>query len=176
MEDPKSIERKLRAAGIPEDQIREMMLDHEAMDLDRRTRLKKGKTRTRKAPDANIFDNFEDDNKPKSKIPSDVDKLEKSMEVESAPESAPSANMGAAQAGAQTLASGGDASAVASSALIGSGNPYAMGAGVGLAVLSAREKRKQAEQEMLYKAKLENISRQQAVISNLMNLTQRLGL
>lgn len=83
---------------------------------------------------------------------------------------------GAMKGAGQAIQSGGSTTDILSGALMGSGNPYAMGASVGLAVLSAREKRKQAEQKMLYKAKLENISRQQAVISNLMNLTQRLTL
>jgi len=79
-------------------------------------------------------------------------------------------------AAGMTAARGGSASDVASAGLISSRNPYAMGAGIGLQVLSMRQKRKQKEQEIDAKMKLDRISRQQKAMSNLMQLSQGLGI
>lgn len=59
---------------------------------------------------------------------------------------------------------------------IASGNPYAMGAGAGLKVLGAAEKRKQQDRDKRYRAKLARISRQQNALNNLMQMSQGLNL
>ena len=68
--------------------------------------------------------------------------------------------LGTTQA-AQTAASGGSTSEIASSALLASGNPYAMGAGLGLATISAIRKKNQQEKQQ--SALMENQRRQRQV-------------
>lgn len=84
---------------------------------------------------------------------------------------------GSSRAGAaamQTMASGGDATDIATSGLMMSGNPYAMAAGAGLSVLSAGSKRKQQEQEAKAISKQQRIERQQRALENLTSVSQGL--
>ena len=65
---------------------------------------------------------------------------------------------------------------IAGNAMLMSGNPYAMGAGLGLKVLSANQKRKQADREARYKARLAQISNTQSALNNLVNISSRLSI
>ena len=84
----------------------------------------------------------------------------------------PSARAGTAAV--KSLATGGDVTDIATSGLMASGNPYAMGAGAGLAVLSAGAKRKQQEKEQKAIMKQQRIERQQRALENLTSVSQNL--
>lgn len=101
--------------------------------------------------------------------------LYESTEIESDDnfgQATPSARAGSAAV--KTLASGGDVTDIATSGLMASGNPYALGAGVGLAVLSAGAKRKKQEQDTKAIAKQQRIERQQRALENLTSVSQGL--
>ena len=77
---------------------------------------------------------------------------------------------------ASNISSGASTEDIASQGLIMSGNPYAMGAGLGLAVISADAKRKQRDREMKAQMQIDRIERQQRALSSLMSLSQGMGL
>lgn len=62
----------------------------------------------------------------------------------------------------------------ASDAGVSSGNPYAMAAGLGLKVLSEKEKARRREHEQLQLMKQQRIDRQQRALSQLVNISQGL--
>ena len=74
---------------------------------------------------------------------------------------------GAASSAAKTAARGGSAGDVASSALMASGNPYAMAAGLGLSVLSGISERKAQERQAEYQNKV-------GALNNLSQMAMRL--
>ena len=57
-----------------------------------------------------------------------------------------------------------------------SGNPYAMAASAAFKVLSARQKRKQAEKETEARMKMDRIQRQQKALSGMMQMSQGLTI
>lgn len=59
---------------------------------------------------------------------------------------------------------------------ISSGNPYAVGAGLGLQVLSMNQRRKQADAEAKYRAKLDQVNRTQNALNNLIQVSSNLRL
>lgn len=59
-------------------------------------------------------------------------------------------------------------------ALISSGDPYAAGAGAGLMVLSARQKRLENEANLRWKEKQARIERQQSAVSRLIGISNSL--
>lgn len=75
---------------------------------------------------------------------------------------------------AQTLAKGGSAEDAAAAGLIMSGNPVAMGAGLGLMTYSTIQKKKQAQRQAEYDAKLKQIEARKSAITNLANIGQNL--
>lgn len=90
------------------------------------------------------------------------------------PTSATTGNSRAAKAAASSASSGGSTSDIASSALIGSGDPYAMTAGVGLAVLSANAKKKQEQENARANAENERTANMQKTLANLQAMAQGL--
>lgn len=84
------------------------------------------------------------------------------------------ASQRAGQNAVRTASSGGSAMDIGTGALMASGNPYAMGAGVGLAVLSASQKREQAEEEARYMREQNKISSQKEALSRLMDMSNSL--
>jgi hypothetical protein len=81
---------------------------------------------------------------------------------------------GSAQAAGNQLSKGAGIEDVASSALIASGNPYAMGAGLGLATLSGINKGEQANRDARYKAEVARINARQEAINKLAQISQGL--
>lgn len=73
---------------------------------------------------------------------------------------------GAGVAGAGTLAKGGSAVDAASAGLMASGNPYAMGAGLALGVVSSGKKRKDAEKKAEAEAEMQRRSRVMGAMQN----------
>lgn len=71
-------------------------------------------------------------------------------------------------------AGGGNPMDTAGMALISSGNPYAAGAGAGLMVLSARQKRLENEANLRWKEKQNRIERQQSAVSRLIGISNSL--
>jgi hypothetical protein len=63
---------------------------------------------------------------------------------------------------------------ILSGGAMSSGNPYAMAAGMGLKVLSEKEKARRREHESLQLMKQRRIDRQQRAIGNLINVSQGL--
>lgn len=55
-------------------------------------------------------------------------------------------------------------------------NPYAVGAGLGLQVLSMNDRRKQADADARYNAKLDQIQRTQSALNNLVSVSGNLRL
>lgn len=84
------------------------------------------------------------------------------------------ANARAASSVAQTVSSGGSTADIATAGLMASGNPYAMGAGLGLSVLSAGQKRREQEENTKALAKQDRIQRQQRALENLTSVSQGL--
>lgn len=72
---------------------------------------------------------------------------------------------------ASQMAGGASAEDAAAAGLMSSGNPYAMGAGAGLAVLSAGAKRRDQQKMLDYQAKQDRIQKQQQAISRLIGIT-----
>ena len=83
---------------------------------------------------------------------------------------AKSGGMGAAQ----TLAKGGSAEDAAATGLIMTGNPVAMGAGLGLMAYSTVQKNKQAKRQQEYEAKLKQAESRKSAITNLASIGQNL--
>jgi hypothetical protein len=75
---------------------------------------------------------------------------------------------------AQTLAKGGSAEDAAATGLIMTGNPVAMGAGLGLMAYSTVQKNKQAKRQQEYEAKLKQAESRRSAITNLANIGQNL--
>ena len=99
------------------------------------------------------------------------EKLQQMQDKEAASEQVAGAqNSGttnAAMGAGKAAASGGSATDIASAGLLASGNPYAMGAGLGLMTLSQINKRKQQEQMNQYTAEVERIKARQDAINRL---------
>jgi len=79
-----------------------------------------------------------------------------------------------ARAGSSSMQSGGSTTNALSSAGMASGNPYAMAAGTGLAVLSANQKRKQDAENQRAQSENSRISNQQAALSKMMEVANGL--
>lgn len=79
-----------------------------------------------------------------------------------------------ARAGSSSMQSGGSTTDALSSAGMASGNPYAMAAGTGLAVLSANQKRKQEAENQRAQSENSRISNQQAALSKMMEVANGL--
>jgi len=79
-----------------------------------------------------------------------------------------------ARAGSSSMQSGGSTTDALSSAGMASGNPYAMAAGTGLAVLSANQKRKQDAENQRAQSENSRISNQQAALSKMMEVANGL--
>lgn len=75
---------------------------------------------------------------------------------------------------ATTLAKGGSAEDAAAAGLIMSGDPVAMGAGLGLMTYSTIQKNKQARRQADYEAKLKQAESRRSAITNLANIGQNL--
>lgn len=75
---------------------------------------------------------------------------------------------------ATTLAKGGSPEDAAAAGLIMTGNPVAMGAGLGLMTYSTIQKNKQAKRQQEYEAKLKQAEGRRAAITNLANIGQNL--
>lgn len=86
------------------------------------------------------------------------------------PMDAKAGGMGAAQ----TLAKGGSAEDAAAAGLIATGNPVAMGAGLGLMTYSTIQKKKQERKQQEYEAKLKRAEARRSAITNLANIGQNL--
>jgi hypothetical protein len=82
--------------------------------------------------------------------------------------------LNAGRAMSSSSSGGGNAMDIAGSGLMMSGNPYAMAAGAGLMVASGAQKRKDQERQAQWQAKQDRIQRQQAAISNLINVSNSL--
>jgi hypothetical protein len=93
---------------------------------------------------------------------------------------------GAAPSKSQTMASqisqnyqpqgGGGAADMAQMAAMASGNPYAMGASLGLEVLQGAQKKQRQYEENLYRSELQKLQRQQAATRDLVDLARGLKL
>ena len=77
---------------------------------------------------------------------------------------------------AKTMAEGGSAEDALTQGLVASGNPYAMGAGLGLSVLSAKRKKEDAHREAKAKAENERRQRQVNALQSLVGVTRGIGL
>jgi hypothetical protein len=75
---------------------------------------------------------------------------------------------------ATTLAKGGSAEDAAATGLIMTGNPVAMGAGLGLMAYSTVQKNKQAKRQQEYEAKLKQAESRKSAITNLASIGQNL--
>lgn len=75
---------------------------------------------------------------------------------------------------AQTLAKGGSAEDAAAAGLMATGDPIAMGAGLGLMTYSTIQKNKQARRQQEYEAKLKQAESRRSAITNLANIGQNL--
>jgi len=75
---------------------------------------------------------------------------------------------------AKTLAKGGSAEDAAATGLIMTGNPVAMGAGLGLMAYSTVQKNKQAKRQQEYEAKLKQAESRKSAITNLASIGQNL--
>lgn len=85
-----------------------------------------------------------------------------------------SGNAMAAKSAISTAAQGGSAADIASSGMIASGNPYAMAGGYGLAVLSAGQKKRQAEEDAKAQAQNQRIQNQQSALARMMQMAEGL--
>lgn len=81
-----------------------------------------------------------------------------------------------AKGAANAIASGGSGADVASGALMASGNPYAIGAGLAVATLSARRKRLDGEAKAQYMAEQNRKQRVMNMLSNMSQQASNLGL
>jgi hypothetical protein len=77
-------------------------------------------------------------------------------------------------AGAQTLANGGSKEDAMAAGLMATGNPYAMGAGLGLMAYSTVEKKKQERRNAEYQAKLKQAENRRSAINSLASIGQNL--
>lgn len=81
---------------------------------------------------------------------------------------------------AASMAIGGDSTALSKigqgAIILGKGNPYALGAGLGLQVLGASAQRRREQKELEARMKVERIERQQRALQNLMSLSQNMRL
>jgi hypothetical protein len=75
---------------------------------------------------------------------------------------------------AATLAKGGSATDAAASGLLATGNPYAIGAGLGLMAYSTVQKKKQERKQQEYEAKLKQAESRRSAITNLASIGQNL--
>jgi uncharacterized protein HemX len=75
---------------------------------------------------------------------------------------------------AQTIAKGGSATDAAASGLIMTGNPVAMGVGLGLMAHSTIQKKKAEQKQTEYQAKLKQAEARRSAIINLANIGQNL--
>jgi len=75
---------------------------------------------------------------------------------------------------ATTLAKGGSATDAAAAGLMATGNPYAMGAGLGLMAYSTIQKKKQERKQQEYEAKLKQAESRKSAITNLASIGQNL--
>ncbi len=73
---------------------------------------------------------------------------------------------------ASTMAKGGSATDAVSAGLIASGNPYAMGAGLGLQTMSTLKKQEQQQKQNKYLAEVERVKARQNAIDNLAQIGQ----
>lgn len=80
----------------------------------------------------------------------------------------------AATAGAQALAQGGNAMDAGSAALMASGNPYAIGAGLGLTTISTINKNRQQQDQNRYLAEVQRVKARQDAIDRLAQIGQNL--
>lgn len=80
-------------------------------------------------------------------------------------------NQRAAQAALQSIQSGGSVTDVGASALMASGNPVALGAGAGLAVLSSARKAKNKQEDQRYMREQDRINRQQQALNRLVDIS-----
>lgn len=76
--------------------------------------------------------------------------------------------------GAETLAKGGSGTDAAAAALMATGNPYAIAAGLGLTTLSTIEKKKQANKETKYKQEVAKAEARRDAINRLSQIGQGL--
>ena len=83
---------------------------------------------------------------------------------------------GAGVGAARTIASGGSVEDAAAQGLVASGNPYAMGAGLALSVLSAQRRKKDAHRQAKAKAENERRQRQVNALQSLVGVTRGIGL
>ena len=77
-------------------------------------------------------------------------------------------------AAAKTAASGGNALDVASTGLMASGHPYAVGAGLALQTINTINKRKQQQEQNRYIAELQKVQARQEAINKLAQIGQNL--
>jgi hypothetical protein len=75
---------------------------------------------------------------------------------------------------ATTLAKGGSAEDAAAAGLMATGNPYAMGAGLGLMAYSTIQKKKQERKQQEYEAKLKQAESRKSALTNLASIGQNL--
>jgi hypothetical protein len=75
-------------------------------------------------------------------------------------------------AAASTLAQGGSAKDAVATGLVATGNPWAIGAGLGLMTLSSIEKKKQQQKETEYKNKLAQVEARKSSIDRLAQIGQ----
>jgi hypothetical protein len=91
------------------------------------------------------------------------------------PSAKPSPNYsGSGMAAANTMSQGGDPMDVASSAAMASGNPYAMGAALGLQTISSINKAKQQREQNKYVAEVQRVKARQDAIDRLASIGQNL--
>lgn len=90
----------------------------------------------------------------------------------SSPKMSSGANAGVA--GAQTAIQGGSPLDIATSAGMASGNPYAVGAALGLGTISAINKSKQQREQNRYLAELQRVKARQDAIDRLASIGQNL--
>ena len=81
----------------------------------------------------------------------------------------------AGEAAAKQAISGGSGVDIGSSALMATGNPYAMAAGAGLAVLSGARKRAESEHETRQILKQKRLERQQNAINKMIEVSRGLS-
>jgi hypothetical protein len=79
-------------------------------------------------------------------------------------------------AAAKTAAQGGSGADVLGAGLVASGNPYAIGAGLGLMVLSSAQKAKQARRMQEYENAVARADQRRKSIENLANIGQKLAV
>lgn len=92
--------------------------------------------------------------------------------------SSPSENRAQGLAASQALSGGDVGSSLATYGVMSSGPyaPYAIGAGLGLKVIGAAAKRKERENELRAKMRLDRIQRQQSAINKLVEISKGMGL